>query len=259
MNMHQQPATCASRGDREQPALRRRPRYSLLLAVWFAAALAYSPLSAAAQTGSQAGSEPPAASMTPGETPAQHPATSPDTTAPAASPTSPKPPASLPTVDNSKYIIGSDDTLQITVWREPTLTGALPVRPDGMISLVLIGDIKASGRTPMQLGDDITQRLKKYIQDPSVTVAVTGVNSQRVYVVGEVGRVGPLPLTPDMTVLQAISTAGGPTPYANVKHIYILRGSGTKKQQIPFNYKKALKGDNQPGATLQPGDTIVIP
>ena len=165
----------------------------------------------------------------------------------------------LSAVDNSKYVIGSDDILLITVWREPTLSGSLPVRPDGMISLVLIGDIKATGRTPMQLGDDITQRLKKYIQDPSVTVAVTAVNSQRVYMVGEVLRVGPIPLTPGMTPLQAISAAGGPSPYANTKRIYILRGSGAQQQKIFFNYKKALKGDNQPGTSLQPGDTIVLP
>ena len=162
-------------------------------------------------------------------------------------------------VDNATYVIGADDNLQVTVWREPTLSGVLPVRPDGMISLVLIGDIKAAGRTPMQLGDDITQRLKKYLQDPSVTVAVTAVNSQKIFMVGEIGHVGPLILSPGMTPLQAISAAGGPSPYANVKRIYILRGTGAKQQKIPFNYKQALKGDNRPGITLEPGDTIIVP
>ena len=176
---------------------------------------------------------------------------------PTSTPSSPA--GSATTVDNSRYVIGADDNLQITVWREPSLSGVLPVRPDGMISLVLIGDLKAAGRTPTQLSNDISDRLKKYIQDPSVTVAVTAVNSQRVYMVGEVGHVGPIPMAPGMTPLQAISAAGGPSPYANVKRIYILRGSNAKQQKIPFNYKQALKGDNRQDITLQAGDTIVVP
>jgi polysaccharide biosynthesis/export protein len=156
-------------------------------------------------------------------------------------------------VDNARYIIGSEDTLQITVWKEPTLSGTVPVRPDGMISLVLVGDLKAAGRTPMQLADDITARLKKYIQDPNVSVLVMGVNSQRIFLVGEVGHVGPVMMTAGMGPLQAIAAAGGLTPYANSKKIYILRG----QQKIPFNYKQALKGDSQ--IELKPGDTIVVP
>ncbi len=128
-----------------------------------------------------------------------------------------------------------------------------------MISLVLIGDLKAAGRTPTQLSSDISDRLKKYIQDPSVTVAVTAVNSQRIYMVGEVGHVGPVAMTPGMTPLQAISAAGGPSPYANLKRIYILRGPDAKQQKIPFNYKQALKGDNRQDITLQAGDTIIVP
>ena len=162
-------------------------------------------------------------------------------------------------MDGERYVIGPDDMLQVTVWREPTLSGALPVRPDGMISLVLIGDLKAAGRTPMQLGQDITERLKRYIQDPVVTVAVTADTSQRVYLVGEVGKVGPISLSPGMTPLQAISAAGGPSQYANLKHIYILRGTGARQQKIPFNYKQALKGDTRQSPTLLPGDTIVVP
>ncbi len=162
-------------------------------------------------------------------------------------------------IDNARYVIGADDNLQITVWREPSLSGLLPVRPEGMISLVLIGDLKAAGRTPTQLSGDIAQQLKKYIQDPSVTVAVTAVNSQRVFMVGEVGHVGPVSMSPGMTPLQAISSAGGPSPYANLKRIYILRGLGAKQQRIPFNYKQALKGDNRQDIILQPGDTIVVP
>ncbi len=161
-------------------------------------------------------------------------------------------------IDPDRYVIGAEDSLQITVWKEPTLSGTIPVRPDGMISLVLVGDLKAAGMTPMALSADIGQRLKKYIQDPVVTVVVLGVNSQRVFTVGEVNKVGPIMMTPGMTPLQAIVTAGGLTQFANSKRIYILRTVGGKQQKIPFNYKQALKGDNQ-GVSLIPGDTIVVP
>jgi len=161
-------------------------------------------------------------------------------------------------MDATRYIIGPEDSLQVTVWKEPTLSGNFPVRPDGMISLVLVGDLPAAGLTPMALSNDITQRLKKYIQDPVVTVAVLGVNSQRIFMVGEVGHVGPVMLTPGMTPLQAIVTAGGLSQFANSKRIYILRMVGGKQQKIPFNYKQALRGENS-GITLLPGDTIVVP
>jgi polysaccharide export outer membrane protein len=161
-------------------------------------------------------------------------------------------------IDPERYVIGAEDSLQITVWKEPTLSGTIPVRPDGMISLVLVGDLRAAGLTPMALSADISQRLKKYIQDPVVTVVVLGVNSQRIFTVGELNKVGPVMLTPGMTPLQAIVSAGGLTQFANSKRIYILRTVGGKQQNIPFNYKKALKGDNQ-GISLVPGDTIVVP
>ena len=124
-------------------------------------------------------------------------------------------------IDASHYIIGPEDSLQVTVWKEPTLSGTFPVRPDGMISLVLVGDLPAAGMTPMALSNDISQRLKKYIQDPVVTVVVLGVNSQRIFMVGEVGHVGPVMLTPGMTPLQAIVTAGGLSQFANSNRIYI--------------------------------------
>jgi polysaccharide biosynthesis/export protein len=161
-------------------------------------------------------------------------------------------------IDPERYVIGAEDSLQITVWKEPTLSGTIPVRPDGMISMVLVGDLRAAGLTPMALSADISQKLKKYIQDPVVTVVVLGVNSQRIFTVGELNKVGPVMLTPGMTPLQAIVTAGGLTQFANSKHIYILRTVAGKQQKIPFNYKQALKGDNQ-GVSLIPGDTIVVP
>jgi polysaccharide biosynthesis/export protein len=171
----------------------------------------------------------------------------------------PAPVASSSAVENSSYIIGPDDVLQVTVWKEQTLSGTFPVRPDGMISMVLLGDVKASGLTPSQLAANLTTQYKKFVQDPLVTVLVQQVNSQRIFMVGEVGHVGPIPLTPGMTPLQAIASAGGLTPYAHKKSIYILRGPQGKQEKIPFDYKAALRGDNPKIVTLQPNDTVVVP
>ena len=159
----------------------------------------------------------------------------------------------------SAYIIGPDDTIVVSVWKEPSLSGALPVRPDGMISLALVGDLQAAGFTPMQLAQDITTRLRKFVNDPNVTITVTGVNSKRIFLMGEVGHTGPQPLTSGLTPLSAIATAGGISAFANGKHIYILRTVSGKQMKIPFDYKKAIKTGDQQGVQLQSGDTIVVP
>jgi polysaccharide export outer membrane protein len=157
------------------------------------------------------------------------------------------------------YVIGPDDTLYVNVWKEPDLTATLPVRADGMISLPLLNDVQASGLTPMQLAVSITERLKKYVADPRVTVTVTQMNSQRVYVTGEVSHSGPMPLTPDMTVLQALSSAGF-SQFANTKGIYVLRNENGTQKKYPVNYKKLIKGeDSASNILLKPGDTIVVP
>jgi len=157
------------------------------------------------------------------------------------------------------YIIGADDTLAISVWKEPDLSETLPVRADGMISLPLLNDVRAAGLTPMELAATITTRLKKYVDDPRVTVIVTQMNSQRVYVTGEVMHPGAMNLTPDMTVLQALSNAGF-TEFANTKAIYVLRGEKGAEKKFPVNYKKLIKGqDNSQNIELKPGDTIVVP
>ena len=145
------------------------------------------------------------------------------------------------------------------MWKEQQLSATLTVRPDGKISLPLIDDIPAAGFTPMQLAADITTRLTKFVTDPVVNVSVIAVNSKRVFLIGEVGRVGPLAITPGMTILQAIASAGGLTPYANRKHIYILRGDPAKQQKIFFDYTKAVKKGDMQGVSLVPGDTIVVP
>lgn len=180
---------------------------------------------------------------------------------PASSQVTPAPalPQGVADIDNSRYVIGAEDSLSVTVWKEPSLSGVVPVRPDGMISLVLVGDLPAAGRTPMQLAGDITAKLKKYIQDPNVSVVVMAVNSRRIFLLGEVGHAGPIPMTPGMTPLQALAAGGGLSPFANAKKIYILRNEGGKQQKIPFNYKQALKGDDSQNIELKPGDTIVVP
>ena len=130
--------------------------------------------------------------------------------------------------------------------------------PDGKISLPLINDIPAAGYTPEQLGADITARLTKFVTDPVVDVSVLAVNSKRVFLVGEVEHAGPMAITPGMTILQAIASAGL-TPYANKTHIYILRGDPVHQQKVMFDYKKALKKGDMQGVSLVPGDTIVVP
>jgi polysaccharide export outer membrane protein len=158
-----------------------------------------------------------------------------------------------------RYVIGADDMLLVSVWKEPDLTATLPVRPDGNISLPLLNDVTAAGLTPMQLAAAITEKLRKFVADPRVTVIVTQINSQKVYATGEVLHTGAIPLLPNMTVLQALATAGF-TQFANQKGIYVLRSENGKEQRIPVNYKRLIKGQgaNQ-NIVLKPGDTIVVP
>jgi polysaccharide export outer membrane protein len=161
--------------------------------------------------------------------------------------------------NNATYIIGGDDVLAIHVWKEPDLTTTLPVRADGMISLPLLNDVKAAGLTPMQLAADITDKLKKYLSDPRVTVTVTQMNSQRIYAMGEVLHPGTINLLPNMTVLQALASCGF-TQFANTKGIYVLRNDNGTQKKIPVPYKKLIKGEAMDqNIVLKPGDTIVVP
>jgi polysaccharide biosynthesis/export protein len=160
---------------------------------------------------------------------------------------------------SSDYVIGADDVLRISVWKEPDLSESLPVRPDGKISMPLLNDIPAAGLTPLALKDSITEKLKKYIADPRVTVVVTAMNSQRIFVTGEVVHSGPMNLLPQMTVLQALAQAGF-TQFASLKAIYLLRTQNGKQQKLPFNYKDVVKGNHpEQNIFLKPGDTLVVP
>jgi polysaccharide export outer membrane protein len=161
---------------------------------------------------------------------------------------------------DANYVIGPEDLLDISVWKEPDLTRTVPVRPDGKISLPLLNDVQAAGQTPTQLAAHVTENLRRYVTDPQVTVIVTAINSQRIYLLGEVTRAGAYPLLPGMTVLQAISSAGGLTQYARTQKIYVLREGDAGQQKFSFNYKEFLKGRNpEQNVALKVGDTIVVP
>jgi polysaccharide biosynthesis/export protein len=180
-------------------------------------------------------------------------------TAPTAAAPAPAAPDTAAGQASTSYVIGPSDMLTVTVWKEPTLSGNILVRPDGMITVSLIGDVQAAGLTPLQLADQIATKLKKFIQDPNVSVVVGEVRSKVIYLLGEVGKKGPVEMTSGMTLLDAIAAAGGLTDYANAKKIYILRDQAGKHERIPVHYKEALKGDSQFNLILEPGDTIVVP
>lgn len=177
-----------------------------------------------------------------------------------ASANDPAKPIGTPATTDPAYIIGPQDILDVNVWKEPDMTRTVPVRPDGKISLPLINDVQAAGSTPQQLAAMVTEKLRKYVQEPQVTVIVSAINSQRVFVVGEVLRAGAFPLLPGMTVLQALSSAGGFTTFADVKKIHVMRTVNGKQENLPFNYREVLKGDNPAqNIKLLPGDTVIVP
>jgi len=176
-----------------------------------------------------------------------------------AKPAEAAPPAAVAPAASDSYVIGPSDVLTITVWKEPTLSGTILVRPDGMISMALLGDVQASGLTPLQLTGQIATKLKKFIQDPNVSVVISQIHSKVIYLLGEVAKPGPVEMTPGMTLLSAVASAGGLTGFANSKKIYILRNDSGKQQKIPVNYKDAIKGNGAFNVALKSGDTIVVP
>lgn len=159
------------------------------------------------------------------------------------------------------YLIGADDVLAISVWKEPEITRSIPVRSDGKISLPLIGDVQAAGRTPMQLEEDIAARLKDYITNPQVAVIVQQINSQKFNILGQVNRPGSFPLTGGTTVVDAIAIAGGFKDFAKKKGVYLLRqNSAGVEERFNFNYDKFIKEKNTAqNIRLLPNDTIVVP
>ncbi len=176
-----------------------------------------------------------------------------------ASDSNPNAQAAVPNAMDSTYIIGPEDVLHVSVWKEADLTVTEPVRADGKISMPLLNDVQAAGLTPMQLADSLTEKLKKFVATPNVTIVVTAINSKKIYLIGEVGHAGAMSLTPNMTVMQALASAGI-NQFANTKKIYILRTENGKKQKYPVPYRKLIKGQEiEHDYSLQPGDTIVVP
>lgn len=159
------------------------------------------------------------------------------------------------------FVIGDDDLLSVNVWKEPEVSKLVPVRSDGKISLPLVGEVQAAGRTPLKLEQDIAARLKNYISEPEVTVIVQQINSRKFNILGMVSKPGTYPILNSATVLDAISLAGGFRDFAKQKNIYILRQNSDGTQtRIPFNYKQVVKGENPAqNIPLQPRDTIVVP
>jgi polysaccharide biosynthesis/export protein len=179
----------------------------------------------------------------------------------SAKPTANRPEGVNPPVKVGKdYVIGADDVLDVSVWKEQDLTRTLQVRPDGKISMPLLGDVQAAGLTPSQLAQTVSERLKRYLTAPQVTIILTQINSQRVYVTGEVTRPGAYPLLPGMTILQAITSAGGLTQFANAKKIFLMRDENHIQTKYPFSYKEVLDGRKaEENLPVKAGDTIVVP
>jgi polysaccharide biosynthesis/export protein len=169
--------------------------------------------------------------------------------------------STAPKPHDDSFVIGNDDVLDINVWKEPDISRSIPVRSDGKISLPLVGEVQAAGRTPLKLEVEITSRLKNYISEPEVTVIVQQINSQKFNILGQVNRPGTYVIANSPTVLDAIALAGGFRDFAKQKSIYVLRQNADGTQtRIPFNYKEVVKGQNPAqNIKLQPRDTIVIP
>ena len=158
------------------------------------------------------------------------------------------------------YKIGANDVLNIFIWKEPELTRDVLVMPDGRITFPMIGEIMAEGKSAIELQNDITEKLKTYVSSPEVTVIVKASNSRIIYTIGKVKGSGPYPMAPGMTVLQALSTAGGFTEWADTKYVMIVRKSKGKDAMLRFNYQDFITGKNlSQNILLKPGDTIVVP
>jgi polysaccharide export outer membrane protein len=164
-----------------------------------------------------------------------------------------------PGVDSDAYRIGMADQLMISVWKEPELSMGVVVRPDGVITLPLINDLHVVGLKPVELQQILIDKFKPFVTEPQVTVIVQGIRSRKVYLVGNVGKQGAVPLDGGETVLQLLAASGGVGPFAKADSIYILRTENNKQVRIPFQYKKALKGKVKEDILLQPGDVIVVP
>ena len=185
----------------------------------------------------------------------------PAVTAPAKPAVTPVPVPADAVTPPADYVIGPDDVLAVLFWREKDLSvEQVAVRPDGKITLPLLNDIQASGLTPDQLREAVQKAASQFVEDPNATIVVRQINSRRFFVTGQVGKPGPYPLGGPLTVLQALSLAGGTVEFAKTDKIIIMRTTGAKTETLKFNYKDVMKGKNlQQNIQLRPGDTILVP
>ncbi len=168
----------------------------------------------------------------------------------------PRPTAGGEPVNSSSYKIGAADVLSVHVWNEEKFSGPATVHEDGMFTMPLLGDLKAGGMTPVQVEEEVSKALAKYVRQPLVTITVQQVGSKKYYMDGQIARPGEFPLVVPTTILEAISKAGGLLPFGNARKIYVLRGS----TRIKFNYKDVLRGKHMDqNIQLQPGDHVVVP
>jgi polysaccharide export outer membrane protein len=158
------------------------------------------------------------------------------------------------------YVIGPEDVLGVVFWRDQDMTGDVTVRPDGMVTLPLLGDVAAAGLTPDVLREQIQKAASKYVQDPSVTIVVRQINSRKVFITGEVKTPGAFPLTGPRTVMQVIALAGGLNEWADAKNITIARTENGRQVSFRFNYKDVAQGKKlEQNILLKPGDTVIVP
>jgi len=158
------------------------------------------------------------------------------------------------------YLIGAGDILEISVWKDESLSKQLVVPPDGFISFPLVGDIEVSSLTVAELRKVVTQRLKEYVPDVTVTVMLSEINSLRAYVIGKVNKPGEFPINMDTSILQILSMAGGLTPFASSGNIIVIRRENQTTIKIPFDYNEVEEGKNlEQNILLQRGDVVVVP
>ncbi len=167
-------------------------------------------------------------------------------------------PTPSPAAQDPKYVVGPSDVLRVSVWKEPDLTQTVVVRPDGYISMPLLGDLRVDGMSTAKIQDLLASKLSAFVLNPQVTVSVAEIHSKMVYITGEIGRPGAYPIVSPMTVLQLIAKAGGLTQFANRKSIVVLRSEGAKRTQFKLDYRQLLRGQGS-DLGLQSGDTVVIP
>jgi len=168
-------------------------------------------------------------------------------------------PQASPPLEPAPFVIGLEDELEIRVWQEPELSLSVTVRPDGKITVPLVGDVAALGRTPTELGKEVSASLGRFVKDPVVTVIVKKINHYKVYVLGEVGAQGELQLSRPTRLLQALAQAGGLSQYADKSAITVLRYEGEKEVRIRVDYRKIFNGsDPESNVILLPGDTILV-